>query len=89
MLPDQPPHPKPPVAAKTPVEIAAHQTRLLAYLQQTHRLLLSFSVELFTAKDLQEATFLVRQLEAEIALLNWVLGRQETTWLDELEADDA
>lgn len=86
MLPDLSNHPeKSPVAVRSPAEIAAYQARLLAYLKQTERILLSFSVKLFTAKDLQETSFLVRQLEAEIDLLDWVLGLKAATWLEEEE----
>ena len=72
-------------ALKSAPELAAHQARLRACLEQTNQALLSLSVRIFTAKDWAEPRFMIRQLEAEINLLSWVLGLRATTWLDDLE----
>ena len=70
---------------RTAQQVLAHQARLVAFLQQTNQALLSLSVSRFTANDWAETRFMIRQLEAEIDLLSWVLGLRPTTWLDDLE----
>jgi hypothetical protein len=80
-----PPSPEQFPTLRNAAELAAHQARLRACLEQTNQALLSLSVNLFTAKDWAETRFMVRQLEAEIDLLSWVLGLRLTTWLDDVE----
>jgi hypothetical protein len=42
-------------------------------------------VRLFTTREWQDIRFLVRQLEAEIHLLDRALERRPATWLDDSE----
>lgn len=85
MLTDPSIRPEPPAAMKSVSDMLAHQARLFTSRHEAESLLLSFSVGLFSAADWQETTFLVRQIDAEIDLLDWVLGLRPTTWLDDLE----
>jgi hypothetical protein len=80
-----PPSPEQFPPLRSAPELAAHQARLRACLEQTNQAMLSLSVNLFTAKDWAETRFMIRQLEAEIELLSWVLGLRLTTWLDDVE----
>jgi hypothetical protein len=75
----------PPSLPKSVEELLAYKGRLVACLAHTNQALLSLSVNVFTANDWLEARFMVRQIEAEIDLLNWVLGFKPTTWLDDSE----